>query len=153
MAVLFSNVFCLILSRIVAETFHIDEQKYLDVMFKIFDIFYVLEVVSKLFVYVLFSDNIWKSLSNKIFLMEVIIGLLHIVDLAFWKSNTYTRILRLFFILRILTMFDSLKKFTSYILQSLPTLVTIVGCFFIIFFSYSIIGVELFGGNNRYRCR
>ena len=35
----------------------------------------------------------------------------------------------------------------------MPALFLIVGCFFTIFFAYSIVSVELFGALNTYRCR
>lgn len=151
--VILLNMACMFGAYVFTANFGWNIKQYLDIMFKVFDVYYVLEVASKLFVFVFLAENSSKYLRNKIFLLEVTIGIFHIVDLAVWKPVTATRVLRLFFVLRLLTLFESIEKFTKYIIQSLPALVLICCCFFTIFFGYSIIGMELFGGSETYRCR
>lgn len=147
------NLACMIGAYVVAGYLDVSIAKYIDGIFKGFDCYYVLEAVAKLVAFVFFSESRLKHLKNKVFLLEVVVGCCHLLDLIFWTPITATRVIRLFFVLRILTLFESLKKFTLYIIQSLPALFLIVGCFFTIFFGYSIIGVELFGAVDSYRCR
>ena len=147
------NLVAMVLAYVIASRFDISVGTYIDIMFKIFDFYYVIEVFAKLGAYVFFADNKWKYLKNKVFMMEVSIGIFHLFDLIFWQPIGTTRILRLFFVLRILTLFDSIRKFTVYIIQSLPALFLIVACFFTIFFGYSVMSMELFGTANTYRCR
>ena len=147
------NLLAMVLAYVIAMNLEVSIVTYIDTMFKIFDCYYVLEVFAKLGAYVFFAENKWKYLKNKVFMMEVTIGIFHLFDLIYWQPVTTTRVLRLFFVLRILTLIDSIKKFTVYIIQSLPALIIIVACFFTIFFGYSIMSMELFGTANTYRCR
>ena len=45
------------------------------------------------------------------------------------------------------------KKVTLYIINSMPTLLLILGCFFTIFYGYSVGSINLFGPASSYRCR
>lgn len=151
--VVMMNLVAMVLAYVIAMNLDIKIGTYIDYMFKIFDCYYVLEVFAKLGVYVIFAENKWKYLKNKVFMMEVAIGIFHLFDLIYWEPNRATRILRLFFVLRILTLMTSIREFTVYIIQSLPALILIVACFFTIFLGYSVMGMELFGTVNTYRCR
>lgn len=153
LAVILLNMAVLVTAYIATQHFGLDLKQYLDLAFKFFDGFYALEIVCKLFAYVFLAGQRWKYLSNKIFLLEVVIGAFHILDLVFWESTTTLRVIRLFFVLRLLTLFKSLQKFTSYIIQSLPALGLILACFLMIYVGHSIIGIELFGASEIYRCR
>jgi hypothetical protein len=147
------NLLGMVMAYVLSMRFKLTVGTYVDNMFKIFDFYYVFEVFAKLGAYVFFKKNKWKYLENKVFMMEIIIGIFHLFDLIVWQPVGATRILRLFFVLRILTLFDSIKKFTAYIIQSLPALFLIAACFFTIFFSYSVMSMELFGSADTYRCR
>lgn len=153
LAVILLNMAMLVSAYIVTQYFNTDLQQYLDLAFKFFDAFYALEIACKLLAYVFLAGQRWKYLTNKIFLMEVAIGAFHCLDLVFWESNTTLRVLRLFFVLRLLTLFKSLQKFTKYMIQSVPALGLILACFFMIYVGHSVIGIELFGASGMYRCR
>lgn len=147
------NLACMIGAYVVAGYVKVSVGQFIDQIFKGFDCYYVLEALAKLIAFVFFSESRLKHLKNKVFLLELVIGCCHLLDLVFWTPITATRVIRLLFVLRILTLFESLRKFTLYIIQSLPALFLIVSCFFTIFFGYSIISIELFGSVDSYRCR
>ena len=121
------------------------EDSFILSLFSFFDvlitIYFIFEISLKLFVEKnkldFFKDN-WN-------LFDFIIIFVSIIPLGTFDSITIARLLRIFRVLRLISVNDSLKKLLTALEGAIPSIVNIVLLMFIVFYIYAILGNQFFG--------
>ena len=113
----------------------------LNVMDKIVTIYFLFEIFIKIYSEknkVNFFKNGWNA-------FDFIVIMISIIPDILFDSILIARLIRVFRILRIITINENLKKLISTLEGAVPSILNIVLLMFIIFYIYAILGNQLFG--------
>lgn len=144
--------FCLIIHTLLltldvylVNWFKFDKERMIEIFFKIFEVFYIVEGTIVLFYYIFFSQNkkkFFKKITSFIFIFAFIIS---VYDFFYFKVGKpkVVRVLRLAFVLRLLINFKKMAELTTYIFYTIGPLSQVGASFLLVILIYSVVGVKL----------
>jgi voltage-gated sodium channel len=104
-------------------------------------IFFVIEIFLKIYA----EKNKFDFFKDKWNLFDFIIVMLSLIPLDAFSSIAIARLLRIFRVLRLITINEGVKKLLVALEGAVPSIANVVVIMFVIFYVYAILGTHFFG--------